>query len=262
MSSVDRRTWVIDLDGVVWLAGTPIPGGSEAIAAIRRRGDAVLFATNNSAPTDDQLIERLGRAGIDAHRDEIVTAAHAAVAMVPEGASVLCIADGGVRAALDGAGIRIVDERADVVIVGWTATFDYATLDRAARSVREGAVFIGTNPDPTHPTPDGLRPGTGALIAAVEVAGGRRATYAGKPNAPMVKLIRDRAPSIAAVIGDQVATDGALATALAVPFGHVQSGVDVAVSGEGISGATLLDVVQLLFDHDGGAMPSSGTVEA
>ena len=48
-------TWVVDLDGVVWLAGRPIPGVDEAVARLRGAGVRVLFATNNSSPTRAEL---------------------------------------------------------------------------------------------------------------------------------------------------------------------------------------------------------------
>ena len=43
--------WLLDLDGVVWLAGDAIPGSVDAIARLRAAGQRVLFVTNNSSPT-------------------------------------------------------------------------------------------------------------------------------------------------------------------------------------------------------------------
>ena len=39
--------WVLDLDGVVWLATTRSPGRPRPIARLRARGERVLFVTNN-----------------------------------------------------------------------------------------------------------------------------------------------------------------------------------------------------------------------
>jgi 4-nitrophenyl phosphatase len=219
--------WLIDLDGVVWLSGHPIDGSVAAIERIRTNGVPVLFVTNNSAPTTPQLLQRLQRAGIEANEHEVLTAAQAAASLIPEDGSAVCIADGGVREALEQRNVTVVDEgKADAVVVGWTTTFSYDTLAAASSAVRAGAMFIGTNPDPTHPTPSGLMPGTGAIIAAVEVASGVPAIYAGKPGSAMATLVRDRVDSIAMVVGDQLATDGAFAQRLDVPFNLVFSGVD------------------------------------
>jgi hypothetical protein len=219
--------WLIDLDGVVWLSGHPIDGSVTAIEQLREHDVPVLFVTNNSAPTTTQLLQRLDRAGIKAAEHEVLTAAQAAASLVPEGGSAVCIADGGVREALEFRKVAIIDDgNADAVIVGWTTTFSYDTLASASSAVRSGAMFIGTNPDPTHPTPAGLMPGTGAIIAAVEVASGTPAIYAGKPGSAMAQLVHERVDSIAMVVGDQVATDGAFAERLGVPFSLVLSGVD------------------------------------
>jgi 4-nitrophenyl phosphatase len=91
--------------------------------------------------------------------------------------------------------------------------------------VRDGARFVATNLDATYPVPGGLIPGSGAIAAAVATASGRAPEVAGKPEAPMVKLVRERLGSAGIVVGDRPSTDGALAHALGWPFALVLSGV-------------------------------------
>ncbi len=220
-------TWLIDLDGVVWLSGEEIPGSAAALDRLRTAGESLLFVTNNSAPTVEQLLGRLAKIGISATRDEVLTAAQAAASLISPHHSVVCLADGGVREALEERLIAITSQaEADAVIVGWTESFSYDTIATAATAVRSGARFIGTNSDATHPTPRGLMPGTGAIIAAVEVASGRPAEYAGKPYQPMADMVRSRTNTITMAVGDQLATDGVFAERLGVPFTLVLSGVD------------------------------------
>ena len=122
--------------------------------------------------------------------------------------------------------MRIVQEGpADAVVVGWHREFDFQGLARAADAVRAGARLIGTNEDATFPTPDGLLPGAGALLAAVAYASGATAEVAGKPHAPMRRLVAERVGSVAVVVGDRPSTDGALARALGAQFALVLSGV-------------------------------------
>jgi HAD superfamily hydrolase (TIGR01450 family) len=222
----DGGTWVIDLDGVVWLADEPIRGGGEAVTTLRRSGARVLFASNNSSPTVAMLLQRLARAGIEAVADEVVTSAQAAASMIEPGSTVLSVADEGVAEALAARGVSVIDDgQPDVVVVGWTRRFDFDLLVRATRAVRHGARLIGTNEDPTHPTPDGLLPGAGALLAAVATASGARPEVAGKPHPPLARLIEQRTDHVAVVVGDRPSTDGALAQHLGAPFALVLSGV-------------------------------------
>jgi 4-nitrophenyl phosphatase len=220
---------VVDLDGVVWLSGQAIAGVQEAIGSLRDRGVRVVFATNNSAPTVDELIERMRRAGISAGPDDLITSAQAAASLIQPGESVLALADGGAREALLDRGARLVEVGpVDAVVVGWTHDFTFDRLAQAADAVRGGARLIGTNEDPTHPTPTGLLPGSGALLVSVVTASGHQAQVAGKPYRPMVELIRARHRDLSVVVGDRPSTDGLLAGALGVPFALVLSGVTAA----------------------------------
>lgn len=226
MSAGVRGTWVSDLDGVVWLAESPIPGGAEAIARLRHEGARVLFVTNNSAPTLAELLERLARAGIPATETDVVTSAQSAAAMLAPRSTALVCAGAGVHEALAERGVESVPEGpADAVIVGWTRAFDFELMSSAAAAVRSGARFIGTNEDATHPTPRRLEPGAGALLAAVATASQATPEVAGKPHEPLVALLRERASDIVMVVGDRPSTDGALARRLHVPFALVRSGV-------------------------------------
>lgn len=229
-------SWVIDLDGVIWLAGEPIAGVGEAIERLRGSGARVVFASNNSSPTVAELLQRLERAGIEALPHEVVTSGQAAASMIEPGCTALVLGDEGVVEALDARGVHSVvavdgfdpstdGPEVDAVIVGWTHRFDFDLLATANRAVRGGARLIGTNEDPTHPTPDGLLPGAGSLLAAVATAAGTTPEVAGKPHEPLARLVSERAGHVTAVVGDRPSTDGALAKHLGAPFALVLSGV-------------------------------------
>lgn len=218
--------WIIDLDGVIWLADQPLEGVGPAVRALRDHGVRVLFATNNSAPTLAELLDRMRAADIEAAPADVMTSAQAAASLVAAGERVLTLAEGGAIEALEDRGAKLVSEGpVDAVVVGWTRHFSFEDLARAAGAVRAGARLIGTNEDPTHPTPSGLLPGAGALLAAVVTASGHRADVAGKPYRPMIELIRSRHLQLGTVVGDRPSTDGLLARSLGVSFSLVLSGV-------------------------------------
>jgi glycerol-1-phosphatase len=228
--------WIVDLDGVVWLAGEPIGDVAAAVADLRRHGIRVVFATNNSAPTTDQLLDRLGRVGIEASAADLATSAAAAASLLEPGQSVEVLAEGGVLEALDQRGVAFAGRGpVDAAVVGWSHTFDFDALATTAAAARTSGRLIATNEDPTHPTPAGLVPGSGALVAAVATAAGLTPEVAGKPHGAMALLMRDRfgfddGDSSVVLVGDQARTDGRLAERMGIPFALVESGVTPAGS--------------------------------
>ena len=221
-----KGRWIIDLDGVIWLAYDPIPGSAEAVARLRDAGYDVFFASNNSSPTLGHLVERLAAVGIDVTTDDVATSAQAAASILEPGSTALVCGDEGVVEALEARGVTVVERGpADAVVVGWTRRFDFELLATSASAVRAGARLVGTNEDPTHPTPRGLQPGSGALLAAVATAAQATPVVAGKPHGPFVALVHERAPDGVLVVGDRPSTDGALAHRLRLPYALVRTGV-------------------------------------
>jgi HAD superfamily hydrolase (TIGR01450 family) len=217
--------WVLDLDGVVWLAHEPIAGAARAVERLRAAGEQVVFCTNNSSAPEAAQEEKLARAGVPA-RGAVLSSAMAAAGLVEPGERVLVCAGPGVVEALERRGATPVrDGDADAVVVGFHLDFDYGRLAAAAGAIDRGARFIATNDDPTYPTPQGPIPGGGAIVAAVARATGVEPVVAGKPNAPMVDLVRARLGAPGTVVGDRADTDGRFARALGYRFALVLSGV-------------------------------------
>ncbi len=221
--------WILDLDGVVWLSDTVIPGVPEAVTRLRKAGHTILFLTNNSSRCVGDLLEKFERMGIDVEPDEIVTSAQAAATMLEPGSTALVCAGEGVREALAARDVKTVDSGpADAVVVGFHKEFDYDRLNAAYQAIRGGARLIGTNDDTTYPTPEGPIPGGGALLASVAAAAGVEPEVAGKPYQPMADAVLARIGGAAdegVVVGDRPDTDGLIAKRLGLPFALVFTGV-------------------------------------
>ena len=99
--------WVLDLDGVVWLGGTPIPGAQEAVRRLHHAGEKVAFVTNNSGPTLSEYVARLGQAGIEAEPDELLTSAQAAASLLEPGSRAAVVGGPGVNEALAVRGVTV-----------------------------------------------------------------------------------------------------------------------------------------------------------
>jgi 4-nitrophenyl phosphatase len=216
----------------------PIPGSVDAIRRLREAGHRVLFVTNNSHSSANEQALVLEGIGIPAIGD-VVSASQSAGALLHVGERVLTCGGPGVMQAIADAGALLVgrsddpdlphDVQVDAVVVAFHQTFDFAGLTRLSAHIRKGARFIATNDDATYPTPDGVIPGGGAIVAAVATASGVQPIVAGKPYAPMANLVRSVLGvsdlSDAWMVGDRVSTDGEFARTLGCNFAHVRSGV-------------------------------------
>lgn len=257
-------TWILDLDGVMWLAENPIPGSADAVARLRAAGNQVVFVTNNAGPRIADLMAKFERFGIDAGPDDLFTSAQAAANLLEPGSTALLCAGPGVAEAVEHRGVEGIDEgEADAVIVGFHRHFDYDRLTAAFRAVRGGARLIATNEDPTYPTPHGPIPGGGAIVAAVARATGVAPDVAGKPHEPMAELIRSRlGPSVGEgmFVGDSPATDGLMARRLGLAFGLVLSGVTPVASdlGPGVEAEMVENDLSTLVDKVLSEGPAAG----
>ena len=217
--------WVLDLDGVVWLDDQPLPGAAAAVARLREAGERVVFVTNNSSVRVGDQEAKLAGFDIPATGD-VVTSAMVAVGLVEPGERVfLCAGPGVEEAVLARGAVPVRGGDADAVIVGFHRDFDYDEMDRASRAVRRGARLIGTNDDATYPTPEGLAPGNGSILAAVATASGVQPVVAGKPYAPMADFVRAVVGPVGVAVGDRADTDGRFARALGFEWVLVLSGV-------------------------------------
>ncbi len=220
---IDRSfsCYAFDLDGTLYVDDVLLPWAAETIGRIRSGGGRVTFVTNKPLETAAEYAAKLTGLGVPAGLDEVVTSIDALV-LYMEGrhprARVMPIAEPAVFAALAEAGFRITGDPAatDVVVVAFDRTFDYAKLTAAYRAVRlHGAALVATNPDPYCPTSDGGIPDCAAMLAAVEACTGAKAeAIVGKPSRHMAEAVLKRlnvAASSAAMVGDRLATDVAMA---------------------------------------------------
>jgi len=246
-----------DLDGVIWRGDEPIEAAVAGVSELRAAGVRVAFVTNNSSQPINEVVAKLERVGVPTDPADVLTSALAAARLLaqslPPGAPVLACAGPGVTDALLAEGLQPVDRPpADAVVVGFHRTFDFDELDRASRAVRDGARFISTNLDATYPVPGGLIPRSGSITAAVATASGRQPEVAGKPEAPMVDLVRARLGTSGIVVGDRPSSDGKLADALGWPFALVLTGVTAAVAPPG--GEAIPDPAPPFVGDDLGAL--------
>lgn len=209
--------FLVDLDGVVWVGRDPVPGSPEALATMLAAGKEIVFVTNNPSKPPDEYAERLRGLGVETTPERIVTAGMVAARLAAEaagpGGGALVLGREPVRKLVAAAGLWLVDleqpTEAVVVVVSGFRDFTYAHLLASKRALDAGAALVATSHDPTMPMPGGEWPGTGAILAAVEVASGKKAEIAGKPEHHLFELALSRIPDAkrVAMIGDRLSSD-------------------------------------------------------
>lgn len=217
---VDRYGgFIIDLDGVVYLLHEEIPGSIKTLKYLQDHSIPFVFLTNNSMASPESYSQKLEGFGISVSPRQIVTSPQALMRYLErnydlEGMSAFLIGEEGLKTEIEKSGLDFVSgeeaRKADFVIVGLDRRFDFQKLCDAAVAIRNGATFLATNGDVTYPTPQGLLPGAGSIVAAISAASGGEPYVAGKPNPIMIELALERmgvSGREALMIGDRLETD-------------------------------------------------------
>jgi glycerol-1-phosphatase len=215
---------VLDLDGCVWVGDAVIPRAAEAISELRAAGKRLAFLTNDPRRSPEEYVRKLWSMGIQASLEEVVTVGGAiqfVLAGRPETRAYV-IGSAAIFKHVSDAGHHIVNGtmapvEAEVVVVAGHDDFSFSELREGTQAVLAGAEIIAAGRDRTFPTADGLWPGTGAIVAALEYATERTAAIVGKPEPQIFRTALDRfGEGETLVVGDRIESDlkGAAAAGL------------------------------------------------
>jgi len=216
---------VFDMDGVIYRGNRPIDGSREVIEYLKERGIPFVFLTNNSTKTPSMYRQKLLSMGIDVPADKIVTSGLATrLYMVKhmEPGKIFVIGGKGLYEEMErlGWGTMSLEEcregkwkETKHVVVGLDPGLTYEKLKYGTLAIRNGASFIGTNPDTTYPAEEGLYPGAGAIIASLKASTDREPLIIGKPNEPVYEIVREKLGPVDEIwmVGDRLDTDIAFA---------------------------------------------------
>ena len=218
----DFDSFLVDLDGVVYVGPTAVSGASETLTDLTTAGHRVCFVTNNASRTPQDVAAHLTDLGVPATADDVLTSAQAGAALIarqiPAGSAVLAVGGPGVSAALESLGFRPVDAVTEpmaaggddvaAVLQGFGTEVGWSQLARASYVVARGLPWVATNTDITIPVADGIAPGNGALVGTVTAATGRSPEVAGKPYPPLLLRAAELSEGLRPlVIGDRLDTD-------------------------------------------------------
>jgi Predicted sugar phosphatases of the HAD superfamily len=209
----DKKSYIIDMDGVLVHGERAIPGASDFIKRLHEGGHKFLILTNNSRYTPSDLQHRLKSSGFQIDEKHFFSSAMATANFVksqkPDG-SAYVLGGTGLYQALNEVGYTLTDYNPDYVILGETDSYSYDKIIRATQLIAGGIPFIATNPDAAGPAESGLVPACGAVAALLEKAAGYKPYFVGKPNPLIMRLalryLNEHSEN-AIMVGDSMQTD-------------------------------------------------------
>ena len=210
----ELEAFLLDMDGTTYLGHRLLPGARRFLALLERRGAPFLFFTNNSSADRNHYAAKLANMGLPVPPERVITSGEATALYLTSSTPyrrVYVVGTPSLERELAEAGLELVEEGAEAVVLGFDTTLTYAKLERAAHLLRAGAAFFATNPDKVCPTERGPIPDCGSIIALLRTATGAEPTVIGKPEALMVEMALEKLGGIGAervgLVGDRLYTD-------------------------------------------------------
>ena len=71
------RGVLFDMDGVIYVGDTPLPGVQDALDYLAETGRSFLFVTNNASKTPEQFVEKLAKMHIRVRPEQVLGSAEA-----------------------------------------------------------------------------------------------------------------------------------------------------------------------------------------
>jgi 4-nitrophenyl phosphatase len=226
------KALILDADGVVWKGDTPIGDLKGIFKSLDQMGIGYCFATNNSSKTIEKYLERFKDFHIPITKEQIYTSGKTTAEILrqryPKGGKVFVVGMAGLKETLKEAGFDHSEENPLAVVVGLDTEVTYSILSTATILIRQGIPFIATNADKTFPSPEGLVPGAGSIVAALIASSDKKPEVIGKPHPPIFEAALrylNKRPEKVLVVGDRLETDIAGGQATGCKTAAVLSGV-------------------------------------
>jgi len=229
MALADKRLFLLDMDGTLYLDDRLFDKVPEFLSHVRRIGGRYLFLTNNSSRGVEGYMEKLSRMGIPTAPEDYLTSVDAAIDHLRRfhaGEKCYVFGTRAFYGQLQTAGIPVTDrpeDDVDILLCGFDRELTFRKLEDACILLNRGVTWLATNPDWVCPTWYGSVPDCGSVCRMLTTATGR------KPLPAMAELALRRtgfSPEQAVIIGDRLYTDVACG---------INAGIDsiFVLSGEG-----------------------------
>ena len=235
MSLRNKKFFLLDMDGTIYLDNNLFDGTLDFLSAIKSSGGKYLFVTNNSSKSTDAYVEKLDKIGIESNADDFLTSTDATCLYLKRygGKKFYVSGTKSFEEQLKKSGVVTTTEIEDDIfgiVMGNDTELTFKKLDDVSRLLTErDLVYIATNPDWVCPTSYGYVPDCGSVAEMIKRATGKSPIFIGKPKPEMLLLAMEKygySKEETVMIGDRVYTD--------IASGY-NAGVDtiLVLSGEG-----------------------------
>jgi NagD protein len=254
----NKKAFICDMDGVLYHGNRILPGAIDFITWLQKEEKNYLFLTNSSEKSAFELHLKMRRLGIEIDPSHFYTSALATASFlasqIPQGTAYV-IGEAGLINALYEVGYSMNDVNPDYVVVGESHRYNFESVTKAVSLILKGARLVGTNPDTSGPSEEGLVPATGSLILPIAKTTGVEPYFVGKPNPVMMRQALHRLETKreeTAIVGDRMDTD---------ILSGIESGIETILVLSGVSDtetpsrfayrpSLILDSVGTISDYD------------
>jgi 4-nitrophenyl phosphatase len=208
-----KKLFILDMDGTFYLGNRVLDGSMQFIQKVRQMDRDFVFFTNNASRTSEFYVKKLAAMGCAVEPSDIITSGDVTIRYLREhhrDGRVYLVGTPELEGSFAAAGVDLVADAPDIVVVSFDLTLTYEKVSRACTFIRQGAIFMATHMDLNCPTEEGFIPDCGSICAMVTASTGVRPRYFGKPfreTVDMIGRLTGYRPEEMVIIGDRLYTD-------------------------------------------------------
>ena len=213
----EKKLWLLDMDGTIYLGEQIFPETLGFLAKIRENGGRYMMLTNNSSKSVDVYLKKVQRMGIEAGPEDFFTSVHATAQYLKAHHAKERIYAEGTRSFVEQlreAGLDVteeLDKTATVIVLGFDTEMTFERINRTSEMLTGfTGTYIATHPDLVCPTEYGMVPDLGSMLIGFKNATGLTPKVIGKPEPAMIEAAIEAAgcrKEDAVMVGDRVYTD-------------------------------------------------------
>ncbi len=229
MKLKDKKLFLLDMDGTIYIDEMLFPGTLPMLKQIRANGADYMYLTNNSSRGKDAYVAKMERLGIPAREEDFLTSVDATIdylkAHYPEDTVYYALGTKSFARQLSGAGLCVVtdlnrkssrfndpeyDNLPGVAVLSYDTEINYRKIEDFTLLLMKGNDYVATHPDMLCPTWYGDAVDKGCYIEMFKTATGRTPYIVGKPQPDMAMTamkLRSCTPEETCFIGDRLNTD-------------------------------------------------------